>query len=366
MPEAKPSATALDRVRKRIDALDEDIQRLIAERAGLAQEVLAAKSQPGVASDLYRPEREAQVLRRIVARNTGPLSNAEMVRLYREIMSACLAQQAPLKVAYLGPEGTFTQAAVFKHFGHSVRDLPWTTIEQVFDELQAGHADFGVVPVENSNEGSVHHTLDMFLSSPVKICGEVELQVHHNLLSNATDQGAIRRVYSHQQSFAQCRGFLREHLPQARRVEVSSNAEAARAVRHVPDAAAIAGSAAAEIYDLPVLMRNIEDHKDNCTRFLVIGQKLFASSGEDKTSLLLSGHDHPGALHALLQPLANNKVSMTRIESRPSKRANWDYVFFVDVDGHVDDANVAAALEQLRPVASMLKILGSYPRAIQV
>lgn len=359
-----PPRPSLARVRARIDALDAQIQALIAERAQLAQDVRAAKGPVQDTVDYYRPEREAQVLRAVVDRNEGPLSDEEMVRLFREIMSACLAQQEPLKVAFLGPEGTFSQAAALTHFGRSIRSLPLDTIEEVFAEVEAGVADFGVVPVENSTEGAVSNTLDMFASSPLKICGEVELRIEQHLLARVRDLGQIERVYSHRQSLAQCRGWLHQHLPRAEKIAVDSNAEAARRVRHADDAAAVAGEAAAEMYGLHIVHANIEDRPDNTTRFFVIGRGLCAPSGQDKTSLLMSASDRPGMLYHLLDPLAKAGVSMTRIESRPSKQGKWDYIFFVEVHGHADQSPLADALRQLRSIATLLKVLGSYPRAV--
>ncbi len=351
-------------LRGRIDSLDGKIQALISQRAELAQAVRAAKGDASSSVDYYRPEREAQVLRAVVERNDGPLSNAEMVRLFREIMSACLAQQEPLKITFLGPEGTFSQSAAIKHFGHSIKALPLNTVDEVFAEVENGNADFGVVPVENSTEGAVSNTLDMFIGSPLKICGEVELRIQQHLLSRADKLANIERVYSHRQSLAQCRGWLHEHLPGAEKIPVASNAEAARRVRYAEDAAAIAGSAAADVYGLKVLNANIEDKPDNTTRFYVVGRQLCAPSGNDKTSLLMSASDQPGMLYHLLDPLAKAGISMTRIESRPSKQGKWDYVFFVDVDGHADEAPLTAALRQLKDVASLLRVLGSYPHAV--
>ena len=352
-------------VRRRIDALDAQIQALISERAVLARQVGASKDgrQPGP-RDYYRPEREAQVLHGVVGRNNGPLRDEEMVRLFREIMSACLAQQEPLKVAFLGPEGTFTQAAVLKHFGHSVRALSLATVDEVFHEVEAGVADFGVVPVENSTEGSVSNTLDLLVTSPLKICGEVELRIRQHLLGRMAELDRIRRVYSHQQSLAQCRAWLEQRLGGVELVAVSSNAEGARRARDEEGAAAIAGEAAAEVYGLSILMANIEDRPDNTTRFLVIGRDILSRSGRDKTSLLLSSRHQAGALQELLYPLAKHRVSMTRIESRPSRQGKWDYVFFVDVEGHAEDPNVAAALKDLEVSAARFRVLGSYPAAI--
>ena len=359
--ESKPSLTDL---RQRIDGIDRQIQELIAERAGYARQVGVAKGPLKAAIDYYKPEREAQVLRGVVDRNQGPLSNEVLLRVFREIMSACLAQQNPLKIAYLGPEGTFSQAAVQKHLGHSVIAIPMASIEEVFAEVESRNADFGVVPVENSTEGAVNHTFDMFYTTPLKICGEIELRIQQNLLSRAADLAHVERVYSHAQSLAQCKNWLREHLPKAERIPVSSNAEAARRARNADDAAAIAGLAAAHVYGLKVLAPNIEDRPDNTTRFFVLGPELFPPSGHDKTSLLLAVKDQPGALYSLLTPLAKHGISMTRIESRPARGAKWEYVFFIDVEGHVESGALKAALDDLGPVAAQLKVLGAYPAAI--
>ncbi|HTT42105.1 MAG TPA: prephenate dehydratase [Steroidobacteraceae bacterium] len=366
-PGARPLRTDLAAVRARIDAIDEQLQERMNERARLAQQVGISKGAAGRAVDFYRPEREAQVLRRARARNKGPLRDAEVLRLFREIMSACLAQQEPLKVAFLGPEGTFTQTAVLTHFGHSVRALPLTSIDEVFHEVEAGNADFGVVPIENSTEGTVNHTLDRFLTSPLKICGEVELRIRQHLMGQMGQLSRIVRVCSHPQSLAQCRAWLDEHLPGIEQVAVASNAEAARRARDEKGTAAIAGETAAEVYALKVLAADIEDRADNTTRFLVLGRQLFAASGEDRTTLLVSvGHtDAPGALYRLLEPLARHRVSLTRIESRPSRRRKWDYVFFMDLEGHAEERHVARALAALKKRASLFRILGSYPRAVQ-
>lgn len=363
---AGPTPLDLDRVREQIDSIDEQIHALINDRARLAQLVGISKTREGRTVDFYRPEREAQVLRRARERNSGPLRDEEILRLFREIMSACLAQQEPLKVAFLGPEGTFTQTAVLTHFGHSVRGLPLASIDEVFHEVESGSADFGVVPIENSTEGTVNHTLDRFLTSPAKICGEVELRIHHSIMGTMGSLGRIERVCSHPQSLAQCRVWLDEHLPNVERVAVSSNAEGARRARDERGSAAIAGETAAEVYGLKILAAEIEDRPDNTTRFFVLGRKLFSPSGEDRTTLLVSiSHtDAPGALHRLLQPLAEHQVSMTRIESRPSHRRKWDYVFFIDIEGHADEPHVAQALEELRKRSSLYRVLGSYPRAV--
>jgi chorismate mutase/prephenate dehydratase len=361
-----PPALDLNGIRARIDEIDASLQALLNERARFAQQVGISKHADGHTVDFYRPEREAEVLRAALRRNKGPLRDEEILRLFREIMSACLAQQEPLKVAFLGPEGTFTQQAVYKQFGHSVRALALPSIEEVFHEVEAGSADFGVVPIENSTEGTVMHTLDRFMISPLFVCGEVELRVHQYLMGRMTSLADVQRICSHQQSLAQCRQWLAENLPEAERVVVASNAEGARRARDEQGSAAIGPQAAAEVYGLNVLVAEIEDHPDNTTRFLVIGGKTFLPSGADKTTLLVSAGktDAPGALYQLLEPLAKNGISMTRIESRPSRRRKWDYVFFIDIEGHVADKRVAAALADLKKRASLYRVLGSYPRSV--
>lgn len=355
----------LDAVRQRIDTIDQELLRLISERARCAQQVAHIKTgTDGHSAQFYRPEREVAVLRRIKDANPGPLDGEEVARLFREIMSACLALERPLNAAFLGPEGTFTQAAAIKHFGHSVVTHAMATIDEIFREVEAGACDFGVVPVENSTEGVVSHTLDLFMSSPLRITGEVTLRIHHHLMSQEADLGAIRTIYSHQQSLAQCRGWLDRYLPHAERVAVGSNADAARTAMSEPGAAAVAGVQAAEIYGLTVLAERIEDDPGNTTRFLVIGKQDSPPSGQDKTSLLLSCRNQAGGLHALLMPLAAHGVSMTRIESRPSRRGIWDYVFFIDILGHRQDLPVAAALEHLQKDSALFKVLGSYPLAV--
>jgi len=365
-PAASPKDSPLLQLRAQIDAVDSKIHALLNERAGLARQVGVSKHADGQTVDFYRPEREAQVLRMARERNKGPLRTEEILRLFREIMSACLAQEEPLKVGYLGPEGTFSQTAAFKHFGHSVRALALSSVDEVFHEVEAGLADFGVVPVENSTEGSVNHTLDSLLGSPLKICGEVELRIHQFLMGSMTSIGKIKRICSHPQSLAQCRGWLDENLPDVQRVPVSSNAEGARRARDEEGTAAIAGETAAEIYGLKTLAVEIEDRDDNTTRFFVVGRKVFKPSGDDRTTILCSGlhTDESGALFRLLEPLAKHKISMTRIESRPSRKKKWDYVFFLDIDGHADDPNVSKALAALKKRASLFRVLGSYPRAV--
>ncbi|WP_417473461.1 prephenate dehydratase [Luteimonas mephitis] len=358
---AKPDLLA---VRAQIDGIDREIQSLIAERALFAHQVGKAKGKLAAAVEYYRPEREAQVLRRVVDRNDGPLSDEVLVRLFREIMSACLAQQEPLKIGYLGPEGTFSQQAVHKQFGHSAKGLPLASVEEVFDEVASGAADFGVVPVENSGQGTIQSTLDLFLTSPLMICGEVELRVHQYLLSRTGHVEDIERVYSHGLSLAQCRNWLRKNLPGVDKQAVASNAEAVRRAKKSDDAAAIAGENAAHVYGMKVVAGPIQDRSDNTTRFLVIGRASFPPSGNDRTSLMVSIRDQPGALYRILEPLARRGISMNRIESRPDHGALWQYAFFIDVSGHAEESPLKDALAEIDRYAGDVRVLGSYPVAV--
>ncbi|MDI1303091.1 MAG: prephenate dehydratase [bacterium] len=357
----------LEQLRQQIDALDEHIQKLLSARARCAQQVAEVKkSEDPAATVFYRPEREAQVLQKVMARNEGPLHPEEMARLFREIMSACLALEHPMKIAFLGPAGTFTQAAALKHFGHSVATVPLATIDEVFREVEAGAVNYGVVPVENSTEGVVTHTADSFMTSTVRIIGEVELRIHHHLLvSDGTRPEAISRIYSHQQSLAQCRQWLDAHFPKAERVAVSSNAEAARLIKGEWHSAAIAGETAAELYGLKKLHECIEDNPKNTTRFLIIGREDVPRSGDDKSSMIVSMRkNQSGALYSILESFKSRNINLTRIESRPSQTDAWSYVFFIDFEGHADDAPVKAALEELETRVRDLKLLGSYPKAV--
>jgi chorismate mutase/prephenate dehydratase len=361
-------AERLSALRVKIDAIDEEIGRLISARAECAQEVAEVKkaSLPIDTEILfYRPEREAQVLRKAMERNKGPLSDEEMARLFREIMSACLALENPIKVAYLGPEGTFTQAAALKHFGHSAVAIPFSAIDEVFREVEAGAVNYGVVPVENSTEGVVNHTLDNFMGSNLKICGEVELRIHHNLMvSSVTNTNSISRIYSHAQSLAQCRKWLDAHYPNAERVAVNSNAEAAKRLKGEWNAAAIAGAMAAELYGLKIIAEKIEDQPDNSTRFLIIGKQAVPPSGIDKTSIVVAMRNEPGALHKLLEPFHRHNIDLTRVETRPSRTGAWTYVFFIDFVGHVDEPLISDVMNEVAGRCADLKLLGSYPKAV--
>lgn len=358
----------LQALRLRIDSLDEKIIELISDRARCAEEVARVKTASlaeGEQPVFYRPEREAQVLKRVMERNRGPLPNEEMARLFREIMSSCLALENPLKVAYLGPEGTFTQAATMKHFGHAVISRPMAAIDEVVREVVAGAVNFGVVPVENSTEGAVNHTLDSFLEHDIVICGEVELRIHHHLLvGENTKTDAITRIYSHAQSLAQCRKWLDAHYPNVERIAVSSNADAARRVKGEWNSAAIAGDMAASLYGLQRLAEKIEDRPDNSTRFLIIGSQAVPPTGDDKTSIIVSMRNKPGALHDLLMPFHRNGVDLTRIETRPSRSGKWTYVFFIDFVGHMHDPLIKGVLEEIGDDAVAVKVLGSYPKAV--
>ena len=355
-------------LRDKIDAIDEEIGRLISARAECAQQVAEVKKAnlpEGTKILFYRPEREAQVLRKAMERNQGPLSNEEMARLFREIMSACLALENPIKVAYLGPEGTFTQQAALKHFGHSAQVMPLAAIDEVFREVEAGAVNYGVVPVENSTEGVVNHTLDNFMGSNLKICGEVELRIHHNLMvSDVTNLNSISRIYSHSQSLAQCRKWLDAHYPKVERVAVSSNAEAAKRLKGEWNAAAIAGSMAAELYGLKMIAEKIEDQPDNSTRFLIIGTQEVPPTGVDKTSIVVAMRNEPGALHNLLEPFHRHSIDLTRVETRPSRTGAWTYVFFIDFVGHVQDPLISEVMKELAGRCADLKLLGSYPKAV--
>lgn len=352
-------------LRNQIDSLDQQIHKLINERAQCAQQVAVVKEKyaNGQQIQFYRPEREAQVLRKVMDRNQGPIGDEDMARLFREIMSVCLALEEPLKVAFLGPEGTFTQAAAIKHFGHSANCITQGSIADVFREVEAGAVNYGVVPVENSTEGVVTHTLDCFVESPLQICGEVALRIHHHLL--VREQGVkIERIYSHPQSLAQCRQWLDTHYPNVERVPVSSNAEAARRVSQEESAAAIAGDSAAELYGLEKQSATIEDMPDNTTRFLIMGREKTEASGADKTSIMVSSRNQPGALYHALEPFHKAGISLTRIETRPSRSGAWNYVFFIDFEGHVHDSQIEAVLDEVGKGASELKLLGSYPKAV--
>ncbi len=346
--------------RAAIDALDGEILDLLSTRARHAQAIGKLKGGAGA----YRPERETQVLARLHARNPGPLPNAAITGVFREVMSACRALEQTLRVAYLGPAGTFSHAAVAKQFGTQVDAVPFPTIDDIFRAVDSGGTQYAVVPVENSTEGAVGRTLDLMCTTDLTVCGEVKLRVQQNLLTNAGSLAAVTKVYSHGQSLAQCVRWLAQNLPAVPRIAVASNAEAARLAAAEPGAAAIAGENAGAIYGVATLAPHIEDEPNNTTRFWVLGRQRVAPSGRDETSLVMSCPNRPGAVHELLEPLARHGVSMSRFESRPARTGLWEYLFFVDILGHRDDATVAAALAELSGKAPFLKLLGSYPAAL--
>ncbi|HEY6241563.1 MAG TPA: prephenate dehydratase [Burkholderiales bacterium] len=345
--------------RAEIDALDEKIVTLLNERAAHAAAIGRLKN--GVA---YRPEREAEILRRIAGVNRGPLASGALARVFTEIISACRALEQPLSVAYLGPQGTFSEMALGKQFGTSVRAQPFASIDEVFRAVETGSAQYAVVPVENSTDGAIGRTLDLLLATPLRICAEVVLRVQQNLIAKRASMKAIRKVYSHPQSLAQCHGWLAQNLPGARRVPLASNAEAARVAAKEAGAAAIGPEIAAARYGLKLLARSIEDDPKNRTRFLVLGSHDAGPSGKDRTSLVMTTHNRPGSLLDLIASFSICGVNMTRLESRPARTGQWEYYFYVDIEGHQEDPKVAKALAELRDKAPFLKIFGSYPAAV--
>ena len=350
----------LNELRNQIDAVDDQLLELLNQRGWLAQAVGHTKN--GAA--IYRPEREAQVIRRLQAANKGPLQAAGIERLFKEIMSACRSLEQPMTVAYLGPEGTFSEAAAVKHFGGSVQCMPVANFDEVFRAVELGQAHYGVVPVENSSEGAIGRSLDLLLTTPLSICGEVVLRVRQNLLRKTAGLEGIRVIYSHTQSLGQCQGWLNRHLPHVERVAVSSNAEAARLAAESAAIAAIASEIAASHYDLEIVAPGIEDDAGNTTRFLVLGRDETSPSGKDKTSLAVYARNKPGALLELIEPFARKNVGLSKLESRPARSGSWEYVFFIDLDGHSKETRVAEALAEARNHALSLKVLGSYPTAL--
>jgi chorismate mutase/prephenate dehydratase len=350
----------LTKLREQIDAIDDQLLKLVSSRAELAHTIGELKG----GGPIYRPEREAQVLRRLLSQNSGPLSDESVTAIFRTVMSNCRALEKELSVAFLGPLGTYSEEAASKQFGGLSNPVQCVSIDEVFRVVESGKADYGVVPVENSTEGAIGHTLDLLMQASLNICGEIELPVHHNLMTRQFEKSAIRKVYSHAQSLAQCHEWLNQNLPTVERQAVASNSEAARLASLEEGAAAIASLRASELFELNVLARSIEDDPRNTTRFLVLAAHDVAPSGRDKTSLAMATKNVPGAIVKLLSPLADNAVSMTKLESRPSHTGLWEYVFFVDIEGHRSDERVANALTELEKQAAFLKVLGSYPIAV--
>jgi chorismate mutase/prephenate dehydratase len=355
----------LEVIRIRIDEIDSELAKLLNERAACAERVAEIKTTETDSKTpvFYRPERETQILRRIREENTGPLADEDIARLFREIISCCLSLEQSLTIAYLGPEGTFTEAAAVKQFGNFASHSAQVSIDDVFREVESGAAHYGVVPVENSTEGMVNLTLDCLMSSKLNISGEIEVPIHHAFMS-AGNADIIATIYSHEQSLAQCRRWLDRHYPAVPRKAVVSNAEAARVALRTEGGAAIAGEMAAARYGLRVLAANIEDEPDNKTRFLVIGKESVGPSGSDKTSILVSTRNEPGALYGVLEPFHRHGVDLTRIDARPSRSGNWNYVFFVDFNGHQSSEEIKIVLQEVGEVATEVRLLGSYPQAV--
>ena len=350
----------LKKCREQIDSIDEQLLQLVSRRAQLAHTIGNLKN----GGPIYRPEREAQVLRRLLDQNPGPLSGEAVTAIFRVVMSNCRALEKELSVAFLGPLGTFSEEAANKQFGGLSKPVQCASIDEVFQTVETGAVDYGVVPVENSTEGGIGRTLDLLLQTSLYICGEIALPVHHNLLSKVSDKSDVTKLYSHAQSLAQCHEWLNRNLPGIERQAVASNSEAARLASIEPGAAAIASRRAGELFGLNLLAENIEDDPRNTTRFLVLSNHDVAPSGRDKTSLAMAARNVPGAVVSLLEPLARHGVSMTKFESRPAHTGLWEYVFFVDIEGHREDACVAAALQEIDDRAAFLKVMGSYPVAV--
>ncbi len=346
-------------LREKIDAIDDEILRLLNKRAEIVIEVALIKRKEN--ARFYSPQREKEIFERLTSINKGPFPNSAIKPLFREILSASLSLEQPLKVAYFGPVATFTHLAAMRYFGASASLIPVEGIKDVFEAVYSGQTEFGVVPVENSNEGVVSYTLDMFMDYELKISGEVMLKISHNLLSRSGEKSKIKKIYSHPQPTAQCRKWLERNMPGIPIKEATSTAKAAEIASREDDSAAIASEVAAKIYDLHFVERHIEDFKDNYTRFFIISWEPAAKTGRDKTSIMFSTKDRPGALFTVLEPFKQAKINLTKIESRPSKRKAWEYIFFVDMEGHTEDKKVMKAIEEVSEGCLYLKILGSYP-----
>lgn len=355
-------ASRLLPLRERIDAIDEELLQLLNERARIAQQVGKVKEDFDVDGPVLKPEREAQILRRLKSINDGPFTEDAIAAVWGEIISTCRGLEEVLSVAYLGPQGSFSEQASYEQFGHYIKSVLCDSFDEVFQSVESGQTDVGVVPVENSTEGSVNRTLDLLLNSPLKVLGERSLKVNHELLSKSSDMQGVTRIMAHPQALAQCQGWLLKHYPNVIFDAAASNAQAAAIAAQDPSVAAISSKSAAKIYDLNVIASGIQDYSQNRTRFLVIGNDEPSPSGCDKTSLILAVPNKAGALYDMLAPLAKHGVSMTRLESRPARTGQWEYYFYLDVLGHRRDENVSTALKELQQKVAFIKILGSYPR----
>ncbi|MBN1688647.1 MAG: prephenate dehydratase [Candidatus Omnitrophica bacterium] len=348
----------LSQIRKKIDELDQKIMQLLNDRTELALQVGKVKTESG--KEIYAPDRESEIYQMIDKEAKGPLPKNALKSIYREIMSASLALEKPLTIAYLGPEATFTHLATLSKFGSSVNYAAASSINEVFQEVEQKRADYGVIPIENSIEGAVSHTLDMFMDSDLKICSEILFSISHNLMASCGMEN-IKRVYSKFEVFGQCRAWLESHLPRVELIETASTTTAAQRAQREEGAAAIASKLAATLYNLPILAQGIQDFSQNVTRFLVISRQIPAPTKKDKTSMLVSIKDKVGALYDMLIPIKRNKINMTKIESRPSKKKAWDYYFFIDFEGHVENPSVKRMLNEMEGKVKFLKVLGSYP-----
>lgn len=353
----------LEELRSSIDRVDDQILKLLNERAGYVQAVGKAKEKLGNNAPFYVPSRERAIFERLDQHNEGPFGDDAIHRIFREIISASLALEHPLKVVYLGPQATFTHQAATKQFGTSARLVPERSIPSVFEEVERGRAHYGVVPIENSNEGAVTHTLDRFVESDLKIVAELYLEISHNLLTRCNDIATVRRVYSHPQAIEQCRRWLDDNMGHAQIVEVSSTGRAAQIAAEEDGAAAIAGKSAGDLYDLIRLVPHIEDNANNFTRFLVIGRDSPPKTGRDRTSILFTFADQPGILGRMLEPFRKRNLNLAKIESRPVKKKAWEYLFYLDIVGHIEDEGVAAAIDELREFCHLIKHMGSFPSA---
>jgi chorismate mutase / prephenate dehydratase len=349
---------SLDKIRKQIDELDDELLQLLNQRADLVHQVGLVKKQSGLA--IFAPEREEVLFQGLLSKNKGRLPKSAVRAIYREIISASYALEKGLTISYLGPEATWSHQAARAKFGASVRYAPQGNISDVFDQVTRRLSDYGVVPIENSVEGAVNHTLDVFMDSNLKICAQILLRIENNFISKYPRE-SIRKIYSHPQVLGQCRKWLQNNARDLELIEVSSTTRAAEIAAREPDSAALAGEMAAEVYGLQTIERSVQDSPNNTTRFLVISHTTCPPTGNDKTSLMFCVHDRVGALYAALEPFNNLKLSMSKIESRPSKRKNWEYFFFVDIDGHCDDALVREALHRLEKHCTFVKVLGSFP-----
>lgn len=352
----------IKQLREEISSLDRKIVELLEKRSGIVKKIGELKRREGLS--FYAPERENQIYKAIDNLNLIYLSKSSLKAIYKEIMSAAIKMEEPLRISYLGPEATFTHQAAIEKFGMSLYYQPEESIEDVFLDVEAERADFGVVPIENSIEGVVNYTLDMFVNSNVKIVSEIMVDIKHNLLSKADSLSEIKVVYSHPNALGQCKNWLKKHLPNATLLETSSTAKAAKIASKEKSAAAISSLAASNLYDLNVIAKGIEDKLNNVTRFLVIGKHIPSPSSSDKTSLMFSIYDKVGALFSILKIFYDKQINLTRIESRPSKQENWSYIFYVDIDGHIESENVKKAFESLSALVPFVKLLGSYPKYI--